>query len=117
MPFIFDLYDNKFINTKKGKVIVSKQDLLHTLVSSYYKETKEILSLITDNKDIDLLSTFSLYSEVIQINNVNDGTVGYNGTYKGQEGIESSNSIGNGDGVLLRMVGEDANHYMQKKEM
>lgn len=32
-------------------VIVSKQDLLHTLVSSYYKETKEILSLICDNKD------------------------------------------------------------------
>ena len=32
-------------------IIVSKKDLLHTLVSNYYKETKEILSLITDNKD------------------------------------------------------------------
>lgn len=32
-------------------IIVAKKDLLHTLVSNHYKETKEILSLITDNKD------------------------------------------------------------------
>ena len=32
-------------------IIVTKKDLLHTLVSNYYNEAKEMLSLITDNKD------------------------------------------------------------------
>ena len=32
-------------------IICTKKDLLHTLVSNYYNETKEMLSLITDNKD------------------------------------------------------------------
>ena len=40
----------------------------------------------------------------------------FNGTYKGQKSIHSSNSAGNGDGVLLRMAGEEANNYMSEKE-
>lgn len=31
--------------------IVDKKELLHTIVNNYYKETKDILSLIVDNKD------------------------------------------------------------------
>src|SRR5574344_1487567 len=38
-----------------------------------------------NNNNINLLSTFSLYSEVIQINKVTNETVGYNGTYKVSE--------------------------------
>ena len=32
-------------------IIAPKKEILHTLVTNYYNETKEMLSLITDNKD------------------------------------------------------------------
>ena len=54
----------------------------------------------------NLKSTFSLYSEVIQINEVTDGTVGYNGNYKvnGTEKIAVV-PIGYADGIIRRNTG------------
>lgn len=43
-------------------IITTKKDLLHTLVTNYYKETKEILSLITDNKD----TLLSLIDQIVK---------------------------------------------------
>ena len=40
----------------------------------------------------------------------------FNGTYKGQKGINFANDLGNGDGVLLRMTGLEAEEYMSDKE-
>ncbi len=40
----------------------------------------------------------------------------FNGTYKGQKGINFANGLGNGDGVLLRMTGLEAEEYMSDKE-
>ena len=40
---------------------------------------------LIDYNDISFKSTFSLYSEVIQINEVENGIVGYNGSYKVKE--------------------------------
>lgn len=69
---------------------------------------------ITDNKDIELSSTFSLYSEVIQINNVNDETIGYNGTYK-VKGVEKIAviPIGYADGVIRKNTGRSV--YINNK--
>jgi hypothetical protein len=39
----------------------------------------------------------------------------YNGTNKGRQGINSSNGASNGDGVLLRLTGDEAKAYMAKK--
>ena len=39
----------------------------------------------------------------------------YNGTYKGQQGIGSSNGVANGDGVLLRLTGKEAMDYQTEK--
>ena len=40
----------------------------------------------------------------------------FNGTYKGQKGINFANGLGNGDGVLLRMTGKEAQNYQSEKE-
>ena len=62
-----------------------------------------------------LKSTFSLYSEVIQINNVTDGTVGYSGNYKvsGSEKIAVV-PIGYADGIIRRNTGRCV--YINDKE-
>ena len=40
---------------------------------------------LAENTQQDLLSTFSMYSEVIQINEIENETLGYNGAYKANE--------------------------------
>lgn len=69
---------------------------------------------LIDNKQIPLLSTFSMYSEVIQINNVENGTVGYNGKYKvsGTEKIAVV-PIGYADGIIRKNTGR--NVYINNK--
>lgn len=70
---------------------------------------------LMENKQIELLSTFSLYSEIIQINIVTDGTVGYNGNYKvnGTERIAVI-PIGYADGIIRKNIGR--NVYINNKE-
>lgn len=58
--------------------------------------------------DNSLKSTFSLYSEVIQINNIKKGeSVGYNGNYiaKEEKEIIATISIGYADGVVRNFTG------------
>lgn len=64
---------------------------------------------------LDLKSTFSLYSTVVQINNVNEGTVGYNGAYKvyGDEYIAVI-PIGYADGIIRKNTGRMV--YINGKE-
>lgn len=71
--------------------------------------------LMEKNEDITLLPTFSLYSEVIQINEVNDETVGYNGAYKakGKEKIAIV-PIGYADGIIRKNTGRSV--YINDKE-
>lgn len=67
-----------------------------------------------DNKQEELLPTFSLYSEVIQINEIDNETVGYNGTYKanGKEKIAVI-PIGYADGIIRKNTGR--NVYINDK--
>ena len=69
---------------------------------------------LVDYKNIDFKSTFSLYSEIIQINNVSDATVGYNGAYKvnGNEKIAVV-AIGYADGIIRKNTGR--NVYINNK--
>ncbi len=61
---------------------------------------------LVDYKDIEFKSTFSLYSEVIQINKVKDETVGYNGNYKVKdEELIAVVSIGYADGIIRKNTG------------
>lgn len=63
----------------------------------------------TSDKDLNLKSTFSLHSRVIQINNLKKGDkVGYNGIYvaEGNEKIAVV-SIGYADGVIRKNTGRD----------
>ena len=64
--------------------------------------------------DIKLKSTFSLYSEVIQINEVENCTVGYNGNYKvtNHERIAVI-PIGYADGIIRKNTGR--NVYIKNK--
>ena len=66
-------------------------------------------------KKIKLLPTFSLYSEVIQINDVKNETVGYEGAYKvkGKERIAIV-PIGFADGIIRKNSGR--NVYINDKE-
>ena len=63
---------------------------------------------LMDNKQVELLPTFSLYSEVIQINDIENETVGYNGNYKanGKEKIAVV-PIGYADGIIRKNTGRD----------
>ena len=69
---------------------------------------------LVDYKDIIFKSTFSLYSEVIEINIVEDATVGYNGSYKvnGKERIAVI-PIGYADGIIRKNTGR--NVYINNK--
>ena len=59
-----------------------------------------------DNKQEDLLSTFSLHSEVIQINEVEDESVGYNGAYKAENKERIAViPIGYADGIIRKNTG------------
>ena len=61
---------------------------------------------LIDNKQIELLPTFSLYSEVIQINDVENETVGYNGTYKANNKEKIAViPIGYADGIIRKNTG------------
>lgn len=70
----------------------------------------------TENKNLDLKSTFSLYSKIIQINHLKPGDkLGYNGNYiaKGNETIGVV-CIGYADGIIRKNKGR--NVYIKKKE-
>lgn len=69
---------------------------------------------LVENDKLDLLPTFSLYSEVIQINNIENETVGYNGTYKtnAKEKIAVI-PIGYADGIIRKNTGR--NVYINEK--
>ena len=68
---------------------------------------------LVDNNE-DLLSTFSMYSEVIQINEIEDEILGYNGAYKanGKERIAVI-PIGYADGIIRKNTGR--NVYINNK--
>lgn len=63
---------------------------------------------LVDYDNIDFKPTFSLYSEVIQINDVTDETVGYNGAYKvnGNEKIAVV-ATGYADGIIRKNTGRN----------
>lgn len=69
---------------------------------------------LMDNKQEGLLPTFSLYSEVVQINDIENETVGYSGTYKanGKERIAVV-PIGYADGIIRKNTGR--NVYINDK--
>lgn len=61
---------------------------------------------LIDNKELDFLPTFSLYSEVIQINDVENENVGYNGTYKALDKEKIAIvPIGYADGIIRKNTG------------
>lgn len=69
---------------------------------------------LMDKKQCELLSTFSLHSEVIQINNIEDGTVGYNGAYEVKENEKIAVvPIGYADGIIRKNTGR--NVYINEK--
>lgn len=70
---------------------------------------------LPENKELNLSSTFSLYSTIIQINEVENETVGYNGNYKasGKEYIAVV-PIGYADGIIRKNTGR--NVYINNKE-
>ncbi len=63
---------------------------------------------LIDDNNINLLPTFSLYSEIIQINDVENETVGYNGSYlaNGKEKIAVV-PIGYADGIIRKNTGRN----------
>ena len=69
---------------------------------------------LMDKKELQLDSTFSLYSEIIQINDIENETVGYNGTYKAvnKEKIAVI-PIGYADGIIRKNTGR--NVYINNK--
>lgn len=70
---------------------------------------------LAENKDLNLKSTFSLYSTIIQINEVENETVGYNGNYKvtDKEYIAVV-PIGYADGIIRKNTGRFV--YINDKE-
>ena len=69
---------------------------------------------IIDNKELELSSTFSLYSEVIQINEIENETLGYNGAYKAIEKEKIAVvPIGYADGIIRKNTGR--NVYINNK--
>jgi len=61
----------------------------------------------TSDKDLNLMSTFSLYSEIIQINSLKKGdTLGYSGMYKAEEEcLIGVVPIGYADGIIRKNTG------------
>lgn len=70
----------------------------------------------TENKELNLKSTFSLKSQVIQINNLKPGeTVGYSGKYIAKENEKIAVvSIGYADGILRKNTGRTV--FINEKE-
>ena len=70
----------------------------------------------TENKELNLKSTFSLKSQIIQINNLKPGeTVGYNGKYIAKENEKIAVvSIGYADGILRKNTGRTV--FINEKE-
>jgi len=69
---------------------------------------------LMENKQVEILPTFRLYSEIIQINEVENATVGYNGNYK----VTSPEKIGivpigYADGIIRKNTGR--NVYINNK--
>ena len=61
---------------------------------------------LEDNKKEELLSSFSLHSEIIQINEIENETVGYNGAYKSEEKERIAViPIGYADGIIRKNTG------------
>ena len=118
---------NKFSKTIE-KIDTSKIKIIHVSASEAivnYKKPEFVngcrLGIImygfTNNKRLNLKSTFSLYSEVIQINTLNIGdTVGYNGMYKAKENNEKIAviPIGYADGIIRKNTGRTV--YINDKE-
>ena len=74
----------------------------------------DIYGLMDSKEELELLPTFSLYSEIIQINEVENATVGYNGNYK----VTSPEKIGivpigYADGIIRKNTGR--NVYINNK--
>ncbi len=63
---------------------------------------------LMENKQVEIRPTFRLYSEIIQINDVENGTVGYNGNYKvsAPEKIAIV-PIGYADGIIRKNTGRN----------
>lgn len=69
---------------------------------------------LTDNNDLELFSTFKLCSEIIQINDIENETVGYNGTYKATKKEKIAViPIGYADGIIRKNTGR--NVYINDK--
>ncbi len=70
---------------------------------------------LVDYKDMVFKPTFSVYSKVIEINDVENGTVGYNGAYKvnSKERIAVV-AIGYADGIIRKNTGRIV--YINNKE-
>lgn len=63
---------------------------------------------LVDYDDIEFKSTFSLYSEVIQINEVDHGRIGYDGIYKVNKKEKIAIvPIGYADGIIRKNTGRD----------
>ena len=98
---------------------ISKIKIIHISASEAlvnYQKTEFIngcrLGIImygfTKNKELNLKSTFSLYSEIIQINTINKGdVVGYNGIYQAKADNEKIAvvPIGYADGIIRKNTG------------
>ena len=70
---------------------------------------------LMENKELNLMSTFSLYSEIIQINDIDNETVGYNGAYEAEEKERIAViPIGYADGIIRKNTGR--NVYINNKE-
>lgn len=102
-------------------------EIIHTSASeamSNYNMPKEIngcrLGIImygfTDKKELNLKSTFTIKSQVIQINNLKKGeTIGYNGIYEAKENEKIAVvSIGYADGIIRKNTGRTV--YIKGKE-
>lgn len=69
---------------------------------------------LMENKELELLPTFSLYSEIIQINEIENETVGYNGVYKATDKEKIAViPIGYADGIIRKNTGR--NVYINNK--
>ena len=69
---------------------------------------------LAENKQEELFPTFSLYSEVIQINDIENETLGYNGAYKADKKEKIAViPIGYADGIIRKNTGR--NVYINNK--
>lgn len=117
-PDIYDLTMKQYDCFKYmvSDIDISKIDIIHlsaSLASLYYSKldiangTRLGISMygLIDN-DLDLDSTFSLYSEVIQINELCNETLGYDGNYyaDGNKRIAVV-PIGYADGIIRKNTG------------